>query len=231
MAQKAVDMNQIKQVKQLKQDGVPIKEIARRTGISRKTVKKYLRKMELIEENERKSSSDNDKQLAAIVYNNDQTVIRDKRFEALLAHFKQAQHELRKTGVTKQLLWVEYSRQHENPYRYTQYCYLFRKYLKDSDPAFHWEYIPGEFIQCDFAGKKLSYVDRLTGEVIACEIFIGVLPFSGLIFCIAVLSQKTHDFAHCINELLKYIGGVTRTILVDNFKTAVKRAEIGRAHV
>ena len=31
MAQKAVDMNQIKQVKQLKQDGVPIKEIARRT--------------------------------------------------------------------------------------------------------------------------------------------------------------------------------------------------------
>ena len=41
-------MNQIKQVRQLKQDGVPIKEIARRTGISRKTVKKYLRKMELI---------------------------------------------------------------------------------------------------------------------------------------------------------------------------------------
>ncbi|WP_350340250.1 helix-turn-helix domain-containing protein [Paraflavitalea speifideaquila] len=32
-------MNQIKQVKQLKQDGVPIKEIVRRTGISRKTVK------------------------------------------------------------------------------------------------------------------------------------------------------------------------------------------------
>lgn len=37
--------------------------------------------------------------------------------------------------------------------------------MKDSDPAFHWEYSPGEFIQADFAGKKLSYVDRQTGEV------------------------------------------------------------------
>ncbi len=33
-------MSLIKQVQQLGQDGVPIKEIARRTAISRKTVKK-----------------------------------------------------------------------------------------------------------------------------------------------------------------------------------------------
>jgi DNA-binding CsgD family transcriptional regulator len=46
MAQKATDMNRIRQVQQLRSDGVPIKEIARRTGISRKTVKKYLRKLE-----------------------------------------------------------------------------------------------------------------------------------------------------------------------------------------
>ena len=33
MAQKAIDMNRIRQVQQLRDDGVPIKEIARRTGI------------------------------------------------------------------------------------------------------------------------------------------------------------------------------------------------------
>lgn len=224
MAQKAVDMNQIKQVWQLKQDGVAIKEIARRTGISRKTVKKYLRKMEPIDTGEDPYPG-SDKELASVVYNSDYTLIRGKRFEALLAHFTLAQHELHKTGVTKQLLWIEYCQGHKNPYGYTQYCLLFRKFLKDSDPAFHWEYNPGEFIQGDFAGKKLSYVDRQTGEVIMCEVFIGVLPFSGLIFCIAVSSQKTADFAHCINECLKYIAGVTKTILCDNFKTAVKRAD------
>lgn len=224
MAQKAVDMNQIKQVRQLKQDGVPIKEIARRTGISRKTVKKYLRKMEVLDGDSDKLPS-SDKELAAVVYNRDNTALRGKRFEALLTHFEYAQKELYKTGVTKQLLWMEYCQQQEDPYRYSQYCYLFRKFLKDTDPAFHWEYIPGEFIQVDFAGKKLSYVDRQTGEVISCEVFVGVLPFSGLIFCRAVASQKTADFAHCINELLKYVGGVTKTILCDNLKTAVTRAD------
>src|SRR5690606_39626994 len=61
-------------------------------------------------------------------------------------------------------LWLEYCQENEDPYRYSQYCYLFRKFLKDTDPAFHWEYVPGELIQGDFAGKKLSYVDRQTGE-------------------------------------------------------------------
>src|SRR5690349_9048590 len=106
MAQKAVDMNQIKQVIQLRQDGVAIKEIARRTGISRKTVKKYLRKMDPIDTIEDTLYPDSDKELAAVVYNSDYTLIRGKRFEALLDHFKQAQHELHKTGVTKQLLWI-----------------------------------------------------------------------------------------------------------------------------
>ena len=41
-------MNQVKQVQQLHQDGVAIREIVHRTGISRKTVRKYLRKMSTI---------------------------------------------------------------------------------------------------------------------------------------------------------------------------------------
>jgi DNA-binding CsgD family transcriptional regulator len=49
MAQKHIDMNQAKQIQQLSADGVSIKEIVRRTGISRKTVRKYLRKIETID--------------------------------------------------------------------------------------------------------------------------------------------------------------------------------------
>ena len=36
MAQKVIDMNRIRQVQQLRDDGVAIKEIVRRTGVSRK---------------------------------------------------------------------------------------------------------------------------------------------------------------------------------------------------
>lgn len=49
MTQKAIDMTQAKQIQQLSADGVSIKEIVRRTGISRKTVRKYLRKIEAID--------------------------------------------------------------------------------------------------------------------------------------------------------------------------------------
>ncbi len=224
MAQKAIDMNRIRQVQQLRDDGVPIKEIVRRTGISRKTVKKYLRKLEEIP-----GLADNgmlsDKKLAPLVYNDDNTIVRGKRQEALLLHFEQAKGELHKTGVTKQLLWMEYFQDHLDGYQYSQYCYWFAKYLKDTDPAFHWEYTSGEFTQVDFAGKKLSYVDKQTGGLIACDVFIGILPFSGLLFCEAVASQKTADFAHCINEMVTYIGGVTKTILCDNLRTAVTRSD------
>ncbi len=42
MAQKPIAMEQLKQILQLKNDGIPIREIARRTGISRNSVRKYL---------------------------------------------------------------------------------------------------------------------------------------------------------------------------------------------
>ncbi len=91
MTQKAVDMNQIKQVQQLSQDGVPKKEIARRTGISVKTVRKYLRKLEgvlLTDHGEKAVAPIADKELAAVVYNNDDTLIRSKRFDVLVVSIR-----------------------------------------------------------------------------------------------------------------------------------------------
>jgi hypothetical protein len=42
MAQKPIAMEQLKQILQLHKDGVGIREMARRTGISRNSVRKYL---------------------------------------------------------------------------------------------------------------------------------------------------------------------------------------------
>ena len=48
MAQQTINMNIAKQVYQLSIDGVGINETVRRTGISKKTVKKYLRMLQLL---------------------------------------------------------------------------------------------------------------------------------------------------------------------------------------
>ena len=68
----------------------------------------------------------------------------------------------------------------------------------------HLEYQPADMIMIDFAGKKLHYIDAPTGEHIECQVFVAILPFSGLIFCKAVHSQQTADFITCINAMLKF---------------------------
>ena len=108
-----------------------------------------------------------------------------------------------KTGVTRQRLWHEYLLLHPDGYGYSQYCWHLKEYQKRGDLVMHLEYAPGDMMMVDFAGKKLYYTDVDTGERIECQVFVAILPFSGLIFCVAVLSQRTEDFSHCINEMLR----------------------------
>jgi transposase len=110
-------------------------------------------------------------------------------------------------------------------YAYSQYCYYLQQFLGKKDVVMHLEYKPGEQTMVDFAGKKYHWVDERTGESVPCEVFVATLPFSGLIFCVAVESQKTCDFLDGSNHTLYYIGGSTETILCDNLRTAVTRSD------
>jgi transposase len=219
MAAKAIQMEQLKQVLQLKRDGLSIKAIARYTGIARNTIKKYLARIDCTNN----ASTVKDHELSNTVFNNDATDLKGKRYTNLLEHFGYAETELNKTGVTRQLLWLEYKEQCPDGYNYSQYCYYLNECLRHKEVVMHLEHTAGETIMIDFAGKQLSYVDVATGEMIQCQVFIAVLPHSGLVFCYAVHSQDTYDFISCINGMLKFFGGVTQTILCDNLKTAVTR--------
>jgi transposase len=133
--------------------------------------------------------------------------------------------ELNKTGVTRQLLWLEYKEQNADGYNYSQYCYYLNEFLRHKEVVMHLDHAAAEKIMADFAGAKRSYVDIDTGEVIECHVFVAILPHSGLIFCYAVHTQKIYDFLICINEMVKFFGGLTLTILIDNLKTAVTCAD------
>ncbi len=223
MSQQPLTMEQLKQILQLKKDGVSIREIARRTGISRNSVKKYLARLEdpLAE-----ASPDlSNQQIANAAYDNEALQQATHRREALIQHFAYAEKELRKTGVTRHLLWLEYKGHHNDGYNYSQYCHHLSLFLKHKDVVMHLEYTAGDMIMIDFAGKKLSYVVTDSAEVIECEVFVAVLPYSGLVFCKAVHSQRTADFIDCINAMLLFYEGVPLTILCDNLKTAVIRSD------
>ncbi|MEJ7830481.1 MAG: IS21 family transposase [Segetibacter sp.] len=223
MAQKPIAMEQLKQILQLQKDGVSIREIARRTGISRNSVRKYLSLL-TASPSGIEHEPDN-KTLADKAYGNDSLAHDTHRLGQLINHFAYAQGELGKTGVTRQLLWQEYIVHHPDGYVYSHYCYHLNRYLKNRDLSMHLEYQASDMIMIDFAGKKQHYVDLSTGERMECNVFVAILPFSGLIFCYAVHSQKTADFTQCINSMLKFYHGVPATILCDNLKTAVTRPD------
>ena len=222
MSQKPIAMEQLKQILQLKNDGVGIREISRRTGISRNSVRKYLVLLDAEQSEESQALSNKD--IADKAYHNDQIEHDAERLQYLFTHFTKAEGELLKTGVTRQLLWKEYIQINPDGYVYSHYCYHFNQYLRNKEVSMHLEYTAGDVIMIDFAGKKQHYVETSTGEQIECQVFVAILPFCGLIFCYAVHSQQTEDFTCCINNMLNFYGGVPSTILCDNFKTAVTRA-------
>ena len=221
MSQKPLTMEQLKQVLQLKKDGVAIREIARRTGISRNAIKRYLSRLEPTAGDPLVELSN--KQLSDKAYDNDALLFTTGRRETLMKHFIYGEKELHKTSVTRQILWVEYIEQNPDGYTYSRYCYHFNIFLKHADVSMHLEDTAGDMIMIDFAGKKLRYIHRDGGEVINVEVFVAILPYSGLIFCKAVPTQRTADFVSCINAMLKFYEAVPKTILCDNLKTAVKR--------
>jgi transposase len=222
MAAKPIAMEQLKQVLNLYREGQSIKGIVRLTGLSRNTVRSYLSRVPEDIDHQPKSS---DEGLAQVFYNQDITAYKSARYQQLLAHFDGADRELTRPGVTRQLLWREYLEQHPDGYGYSQYCYHLQLFLVKKDVVMHLEYKPGEQIMVDFAGKKYHWVDLQTGERVPCEVFVGTLPYSGLIFCMAVESQKTQDFLDASNHMLRYVGGVPETILCDNLRTAVTRSD------
>ncbi len=125
-------MEQLKQILQLKNDGISIREIARRTGISRNSVRKYLLQLD------QDAGGLSTKELADKAYNNEVLESNTQRRLHLFEHFKYAESELTKTGVTRMLLWNEYLLKHSDGYAYSQYCDQLKLYLKHKDVSMGW---------------------------------------------------------------------------------------------
>lgn len=170
-----------------------------------------------------------DDSLAAIVYTEDIELLRtgrakDERYAVFEQRAEYFSSELRKRGVTRQLLWEEYRKENPEGYSYSQFCEHLSKYTERDKAVMHFTHSPGAQLQVDFAGDKLGYVDSFTGEWIACEILVCTLPYSHYIYVEALQSQKQEDFIKGLRHALEFIGGVPQSIKCDNMRTAVVRA-------
>ena len=223
MAGKPKPMSQIKQLIRLYQRGVGKKAIARDLGLSKNTVKVYIAKLENLKVDLDDLLSIDDPVLESRFHAGNPAYL-DTRYEHLKPLLGDYVKELKQTGVTRQLLWVEYKELVPDCYSYSQFCHHLMQYTRAARPSMVLTHKAAEKLYIDFAGKKLSYTDPGTGEIISCEVFVACLPYSDYGFAIAVESQRIDDFIHALVCCLNHLGGVPQVIVPDNLKSAITKA-------
>ncbi len=223
MAGKPKRMSQVKQILQLHKQGYKIKPIAKNLSISKNTVKSYLEKYRSSKLSLDTLLKMEDHDLEK-VFHPGNPAYKDDRFDTLTDNLDYYTKELKREGVTRKLLWEEYRMSHPAGYSLSQFSFHLSQHLLTKKPSLVLKHEPGEKLFVDFAGKKLSYIDRETGEIIECQVFVACLPYSDYGFCVAVPSQSTDDFIHALTLCLESLGGAPKALVPDNLKAAVTKA-------
>lgn len=132
--------------------------------------------------------------------------------------------ELRRKGVTLQLLWLEYKHAHPDGLQYAQFCVHFARWQQTQDVVLRQIYRAGEKMFVDYAGPPLPIIDLRTGEVREGSLFVAALGASSLIYAEA---QEARTLPHWIGghtRAVEYFHGVPEATVPDNLKTGVHHA-------
>ena len=86
--------------------------------------------------------------------------------------------ELRRPGVTLELLHLEYLAVHPDGYRYSAFCSHYRRWLVQQRTSMRQVHTAGEKMFVDYAGQRPSLVDPATGVLMPVELFVAVLGAS-----------------------------------------------------
>lgn len=218
-------MSVIKQILRLYSQGHKFKGIERNTSLSRNTIRKYIRLAKESSYPLKELLTWEDEKLEAFF--NTQTAPtpeRKNKLEQLLPWFEEQLAKQSKRILTKWFLWEEYRQEHSDGYSYAQFCRYLEKHQKNKACSLHIEHLPADKIYMDFAGKKLSYVDKETGEVKPVEVLIGLLGYSQLTYVEATESQKIEDLVGSSVNMIHFFGGSAKAFVTDNLKSAVTKA-------
>jgi transposase len=222
MAGTPIIMSQLKQVLRLLSLGYSIKGIVRETGVSRNTIKGYRGMIESKQINIEEALKMEELQLEQFLRS--PVATEKERQRDFMTRLDKLFEELKHPHLTKQLLWEEYKREYPEGYQYSRFCYYLQLYDRSQKAVLVGQHSPGDKLFVDFTGDKLHYVDRSSGEIIACDVFIATLGYSNYTVVTATHSQKKEDVISATVRSLELIGGAPKAIVPDNLKAAITQS-------
>lgn len=218
-------MSKIRQILRLYSQGNSKLAINRLTGISRNTLKKYIRDYKALNLNiiEIEELSDYDLEELFSQFKQHQPCLTDKA-RNLIALFPEINKQLKRKGVTQFMLWEQYRIRHPDGLSSSQFSYYYAIWKQQVNPVMHVDHKVGDKLYVDYAGEKLQIVDPQTGELKDVEVFVAILGCSQLTYVEASYSQQKEDLIASCERCLHYIGGVPTALVTDNLKSAVTKS-------
>ena len=127
--------------------------------------------------------------------------------------------ELRRPGVTLQLLWEEHRAVHADGYGYSRFCELYRAWEARLSPTMRQNHVAGERMFVDYAGTTLTVIDPSTGEPRTAQLFVAVLGASNYTYAEATWTQGLSDWIGAHTRSFAFFGGVTTMVVSDNLRS------------
>lgn len=133
--------------------------------------------------------------------------------------------ELKRKGMTQQLLWEEYTRCYPNRcLSYSQFCDRYRHWCGLQKRSMRQTHKAGEKCFVDYCGQTVAIIQADTGEIRQAEVFVAVLGASNKTYAEATHSQQLPDWLGSHVRMFDYFGGCTTMVVPDNLRSGVSRA-------
>ena len=221
MTRERIPMRTIKEVLRLKWScGLGRRAIAKSCGIAKSTVIEYLRRAEKAGLSWPLPADMDDSALEHLLF---PPVIVSEAPRPLPV-WEDVHRELARKSVTLMLLWDEYKAQYPDGYQYSQFCDLYRAYAKKLDISMRQVHHAGEKLFIDYCGQTVPVIDKSTGEVHECQIFVAVLGASNFAYAEATYTQGLPDWIGSHGRALEFIGGVPELFVPDNLLSGITKA-------
>ena len=185
-------MRKIRDVLRLRAAGMSKRQVAASLSVSKTTVLNCLRRAEVVGLGWPLPDDLTDEVLEARLYPPPQTAPEDRR---PLPDWGALHRELKRPGVTLQLLWGE-----------------------------HRGRTAGDKLFVDYAGTTIDIFDGLTGEVRNCQLFVAALGASSYTYAEATWTQTLPDWIGAHVRTFDFLGGVTALTVSDNLKSGITKA-------
>ena len=241
MSTPRVAMRTIKECLRLKLDcGLSHERIARALGLSKGVVSKYVARSQAVGLDWPALSALDETQIAARLCAT-VVIVRGDRAPIDLPW---VHRELRRKGVTLQLLWQEYREANADrpTYQYTQFCQHHHDYAGSLRRSMRQVHRAGEKLFIDYAGQEpkcsgghgwpraaarptVGIVDPDTGVLRRAHIFVAVLGASNYTYACATPGETQVDWLRGLSQALQFYGGVPALVVPDNPRALIARPD------